>query len=304
MPVLVVGSIALDTIRTAAGREYKEVLGGSAVYFAWAASFLAPVQLVAVVGEDFPQRHVRLLAKRKIDLAGLEIKRGGKTFRWTGTYSPDMNSRTTDDLQFGVLADFTPNLPDAYRQSEIVFLACAHPDLQLRVLAQMKRQPLLAVADTIEFYIQHDRAALERVFKRCQGVILNDAEARLIAGETNLVRAALCLLKKGLRFAVIKKGEHGCLLATAEGVFPFPAYPLARVIDPTGAGDTFAGGFMGFLAQKRSRSLSALRRAVVYGTALAAFACEGISLSRLCRLTDKEMRDRTEELARLVNVRV
>ncbi len=303
MAVLVVGSIALDTIRTADGREYKEVLGGSAVYFSWAASFLSPVRMVAVVGEDFPRRHIRLLARRKIDLTGLEIKRGGRTFRWTGTYSADMNSRTTDDLQFGVLADFAPKLPPTYGQGDIVFLACAHPDLQMSVLGQMAGQPF-AVADTIEFYIKHHRPALEKVFKRCDGVILNDSEARLIAGETNLARAGLCLIKKGPRFAVIKKGEHGCLLATAEGVFPFPAYPLARVVDPTGAGDTFAGGFMGFLAKSRRRDLSALRRAVVYGTALASFACEGISLSRLCRLTDKEVRERTAHLVRLVKVSI
>ncbi len=241
------------------------------------------MQVVGVVGEDFPAAHVELLSRRGIDLTGLETKPGGKTFRWAGTYAADMNNRTTDDLQFGVLGEFNPVLPAAYRRTGTVFLACAQPQLQLKVMDQMQGAPLV-VSDTIEFYIQNELDALKEVLRRSAGVIINDSEVKLLTGESNLIRAADRLLALGPRFAVIKKGEHGGLLAAEGGIYPFPAYPLAEVADPTGAGDSFAGGFMGHLARSGRADLATLRQGVVYGTTLASFTCQGVSLSRLASL--------------------
>jgi len=296
MALLVVGSVALDTIRTPDGKEHRDVLGGSCTYFSYCASFLCPVQVVGVVGEDFPIAHVELLRGRKIDLAGLETKAGGRTFRWAGTYAENMNDRTTDDLQFGVLGEFDPVLPDSYHDTSTVFLACAQPQLQLKVMDQMRGKPLV-VCDTIEFYIQNELAALKDVLRRSDGVIINDSEVKLLTGQSNLIRAADKLLALGPKFAVIKKGEHGGLLAAEGGIYPFPAYPLADVADPTGAGDSFAGGFMGHLARSGRADLATLRQAVVYGTTLASFTCQGVSLERLTSLKDEDIRQRAGDFA-------
>lgn len=301
MPLLVVGSVAIDTIRTPDGKEHKDVLGGSCTYFSHCASFFTKVRVVAVVGEDFDSRHVRMLKNRGVDLEGLEVKRGGKTFRWAGTYAEDMNTRTTDDLQFGVLGEFDPVLPESYRDTEFVFLACAQPELQLKVMGQMRGKPLV-VCDTIEFYIQNNRAALEEVFRKSDGVILNDGEARMLTGEKNLIRAADKLLKLGPKFAVLKKGEHGALLAAAGEIYAYPAFPLRDVADPTGAGDSFAGGFMGYLAQSGKANLSELRNACVYGTAAASFTCEGISLNRLEKLLEHDLQSRAESFRQMLRV--
>ena len=299
MSLLVVGSIAIDTIRTPDGKEHAEVLGGSCTYFSYCASFFTTVQLVSVVGEDFGAQHIDLLKSRSIDLSGLVIKEGGATFRWAGTYAEDMNDRTTDDLQFGVLAEFDPELPEAYRSAPCVFLACAQPELQLKVMDQMAGDPLV-VCDTIEFYIENNRDALGEVFRRSEGVIINDAEVRMLTGKSNLVKASDDLLAAGPKFAVIKKGEHGGLLATQEGLFPFPAYPLREVADPTGAGDSFAGGFMGHLSRTGNASVDSLRQAVVYGTVMASFTCGGISLSRLSSLTSEEVLARAEHFSAML----
>ncbi len=301
MPLLVVGSVAIDTIRTPDGKEHADVLGGSCTYFSYAASFLTKVQVVGVVGEDFESKHIDLLKSRDIDLAGLEIRKGGQTFRWAGTYSEDMNERTTDDLQFGVLGEFDPDLPEKYRDTKFVFLACAQPQLQLKVIEQMRGKPFV-VLDTIEHYIQNEREALAEVFSRCDGVIINDAEAKMLTGETNLVRAAGKLLEMGPRFAVLKKGEHGGLLAAGEAIYPFPAFPLAAVADPTGAGDSFAGGFMGHLAKVGQTDTDAFRQAVVYGTVMASYACEGISLNRLAELSDEQIRERVRRFLELLRI--
>ncbi len=303
MSVLVVGSIAIDTIRTPDGKEYRDVLGGSCTYFSCAASFFDSVRVVGVVGGDFEQKHVDLLKARDIDLAGLEIKQDGETFRWAGTYSEDMNERTTDDLQFGVLGEFDPKLPDSYRDTDYVFLACAQPELQLGVMDQMRGEPLV-VCDTIEFYIQNARQALDRVFARADGIIINDGEARMLTGKSSLVHAAKSLLAMGPRFVVLKKGEHGGLLALKDDpvIYPFPAFPLEDVVDPTGAGDSFAGGFMGYLARSGGADTATLRRAVLHGTATASFACQGISLTRLAQINAGEVEKRAAEFARMLCV--
>lgn len=301
MTLLVVGSVAIDTIRTPDGKEHKDVLGGSCTYFSYAASFLTDVRVVAVVGEDFGQQHIDLLKSRGIDLDGLEIKPGGATFRWAGTYADNMNDRTTDDLQFGVLADFDPKLPDEYCDSPYLFLACAQPELQASVMDQMRGKPFV-VSDTIEFYIENNRPALEKVFERSDGVIVNDAEAKFMFGDANAVRCAGKLLEMGPEFAVVKKGEHGGVLATRDGIFPFPAFPLTEVKDPTGAGDSFAAGFMGFLAKHDNVDTAHLRQAVVYGTTMASFACEGISLDRLARLTEAQVDERAKKFTDLLAI--
>jgi len=301
MSLLVVGSIALDTIRTPDGKEYPDVLGGSCTYFAYAASFFDSIRLVSIVGDDFSQDHVNLLKSRKIDIDGLEIRQGGKTFRWAGTYAENMNDRTTDDLQFGVLGEFNPQLPQSYRDSDVVFLACAQPALQLQVMDQMEKKPLV-VFDTIEFYIENDREMLGKVFERADGVIINDSEVKMLTGDSNLVRSAKTILDMGPRFAVLKKGEHGGILATREGLFPFPAYPLAEVADPTGAGDTFAAGFMGYLAKTGKSDINTLRRATVYGTVMASYTCEGISLNRLSKVTDEDIEKRAADFAEMLRI--
>ncbi len=301
MSLLVVGSIALDTIRTPEDKEYKDVLGGSCSYFSYAASYLTDVRLVGVVGSDFPQKYITLLEGRRIDTKGLEVVHGGQTFRWAGTYAEDMNDRTTDDLQFGVLGEFDPKLPESYRETEYVFLACAQPQLQMKVLDQMAKKPFV-VFDTIEFYIETEREALLEVFKRCDGVIVNDSEVKLLTGERNLVHGGERLLGMGPRFAVVKKGEHGGLLFTQDGIWPFPAYPLKTVLDPTGAGDSFAAGFMGYLAANGKTNTDNLRQAVVHGAAIASFACEGVSLDRLRQLEDAELTERVLELVHMMRV--
>ncbi|MFH0911837.1 MAG: PfkB family carbohydrate kinase [Planctomycetota bacterium] len=300
MSVLVVGSIALDTVRTR--RETRtEVLGGSCTYFAVAASLLSPVRVVSVVGGDFPRAHIDLLRSRPVDLAGLSVRNGERTFRWAGTYAEDMNDRTTDDLQFGVLASFDPVLPPAYRDTPFVFLANAHPSLQGKVLDQMRSRPV-ALCDTIDHYIRTEPEAVRAVLARVDGAILNDAEARLLTGETNTVAAAGALLETGPRFAIVKKGEHGALLACGEGIFSVPAFPLGRVVDPTGAGDAFAGGVMGCLAREGSADIPTLRKALAYGTAAASFTCEDFSLDRLARVRPEELEARVAAFREMVRI--
>lgn len=301
MPVLVVGSIALDTLRMPDGKEYKNVAGGSCSYFIHSAHFFSPVRVVGVVGEDFPEKYVKGFQKCKADLTGLQ-RVPGKTFQWHGTYMADMNNRVTDALHFGVLGEFNPVLPKKYQDSKCVFLACSQPELQMRVLDQLEGEPL-AVCDTIECYIQDNRPALDKLIRRCQGMIINDAEARLIAGEDNLVAAAAGIVKKyRLAFLVLKKGEHGGLLTTKEGIFPFPAFPLAKVVDPTGAGDCFAGGFMGVLAKSGKTDLKSLRTALVGGTAVASFCCQGLALAGLTKLTAPALRARMNEFVKITRL--
>jgi sugar/nucleoside kinase (ribokinase family) len=298
MSLLAVGSIALDSVETPFGRR-EEVLGGSATYFSTSASFFGPVRLVATVGEDFPEAHVRFLASRGVDLAGLE-RRPGRTFRWKGRYEFDLNTAHTLDTQLNVFADFRPELPQAYRDSEYVFLGNIDPDLQRQVLDQV-RAPRFVACDTMNFWITSKRDALLRTLQRVDMLLVNDAEARQLAGEHNVVKAARRILSCGPRAVVVKRGEYGALLFSGDHVFAASAYPLAALFDPTGAGDSFAGGFMGYLARARRHDPAVMRRAIVLGSVLASFAVEQFSLERLKTLTHEEIRARFAEFRQLTH---
>jgi sugar/nucleoside kinase (ribokinase family) len=298
--LLVVGSIAFDTIRTPHG-EATEVLGGSATYFSVAASFFVPVRLVGVVGEDFPAEYRQVLASRRIDTAGLQVVPGSRTFRWRGSYHGAMNEAKTEDVQLNVFGDFRPAIPDAWRDTRLVFLANGSPVTQGAVLDQVRR-PDLVVADTMNLWINTQRDALVAILKRIDGLVLNDGEARMLTGEHNLIAAAHQVVELGPKFFVIKKGEHGSLLVCrcgpnvgmipSELVCPLPGYPSLKVFDPTGAGDSFAGGMMGFLASAGKYEFRDLVRAMAYGTVTASFTIEDFSVRRLERLTLKDIEDR------------
>ncbi len=296
MSLLVVGSVALDSLETPSGRR-DDVLGGSASYISTCASFFQPARVVAVVGEDFPAEHVQFLASRGSDLAGL-VRRPGRTFRWKGRYEADLNTAHTLETQLNVFAEFRPELPEAYCDSEYVFLGNIDPDLQRRVLEQVRR-PRFVGCDTMNYWISSKRESLLRTLQRVDMLFVNDAEVRQLAGEQNVVKAARAVLRMGPRALVVKRGEHGALLFSADGPFASAAVPLEAVVDPTGAGDSFAGGFMGYLARGRSEEPAALRRAIVVGSVLASFAVEQFSLDRLRTLTAGEIRTRYESVRRL-----
>ncbi len=301
MSLLVVGSIALDTLRMPDGKEYKDVLGGSCSYFIHSAHFFSKVRVVSVVGQDFPMKHLTNFKKANADLTGLQIL-AGKTFQWHGTYKTDMNARVTDATIYGVLGQFNPVLPKKFLDSKFIFLACSQPELQMKVLDQVTSKPF-AVCDTIEIFIKESRPALDKMIRRCQGMIINEDEARWISGEDNLVAAAQGIVKKyKLEFLALKKGEHGGILATKKEICPFPAYPLAKVLDPTGAGDCFAGGFMGTLAKLGKTDMKALRQAVVNATAVASYACEGISLNALLKLKAPQVRARAKDFVKMTKL--
>jgi sugar/nucleoside kinase (ribokinase family) len=286
MSLVVVGSVALDTLETPHGRA-DEVLGGAATYFAIAASFFGPVQLVAVVGDDFPQRELDWFARRGIDLAGVDV-RPGRSLRWTGRYHEDMNVRDTLSFEPNVFESFAPTLPEAYRDADYVFLANIAPRLQARVLDQV-RAPRFVGADTMNLWITTTRAELDALLRRVPLLMINDEEARLLSGERNMVRAARRILAMGPESVMIKRGEYGVLHFSAESTFAVPAYPLEEVFDPTGAGDAFAGGAMGYLASSGDLSPAGVRRAIVYGSVLASFTVEAFSLERLRTLTRDEV---------------
>ncbi len=292
-PVLIVGSMALDNVRTPAG-EVKNALGGAADYSSVAASFFSPVRLVGVVGDDFPKEHLDYLESRKIDLGGVEIIQGGKTFRWAGYYDFDLNIAHTLDTQLNVFADFQPKLPEQYRESKYVFLANIDPALQLQVLAQVKN-PVLTVCDTMNFWIERKRDELLQVLKLVDIVFMNDAEARQLTGQLSVVKAAKALLALGPKTVIIKKGEHGALLFSGDEHFATPSYPLEDIADPTGAGDSFAGGFIGYVARQGDISTTTLRRATVFGSVMASFNVEDFSLNRLRTLTMEEIHARYQE---------
>jgi sugar/nucleoside kinase (ribokinase family) len=307
--LLVVGSIAFDTIKTPHG-EAPDVLGGSAAYFSVAASFLAPVRLVGVVGADFPEEFRRTFESRHIDTAGLEVVPSGKTFRWVGSYRGAMNEAKTEDVQLNVFGDFKPAIPPRFRDTHLVFLANGSPVTQAAVLDQVSR-PDLVVADTMNLWIETRRDALLALLRRVDGLVLNDGEARMLTGEHNLVAAARKVLGLGPAFVIIKKGEHGAILAHRDGcqtdgpttgwACALPAYPSLEVRDPTGAGDSFAGGMMGYLAHEGCYDFRRLVRAMAYGTVMASFTIEDFSLRRFERLTideiDLRLRDYHEMLA-------
>jgi sugar/nucleoside kinase (ribokinase family) len=299
--LLVVGSVALDSVATPFGKV-ADALGGSATYFSYAASFFTTVRLVATVGADFPETHVRLLAERGVDVAGLQTTPGGRTFRWVGEYGYDLNEARTLDTQLNVLASFRPDLPAALRQVPYLFLANIDPELQLDVLRQMSSRPRLVALDTMNFWITSKRAALLRVLREVDVITINDAEARQLAGEPNLVRAARAIAALGPQVVVVKRGEYGALMLASDTFFVAPAYPLESVFDPTGAGDTFAGGFMGYLASRAVTDRASMRRAIVHGSVMASFTVEDFSLNRLGRLTPAEIEARVAAFHDLMRV--
>jgi sugar/nucleoside kinase (ribokinase family) len=286
MSILVVGSVAYDTVETPFGRAEK-VLGGSASFFSVAASFFAPVNLVAVVGDDFSEKAMAAFQGRPIDLEGLE-RTAGKTFHWQGKYSYDLNSRETVCTDLNVFESFKPRIPDKYRRSSHVFLGNIDPLLQREVLDQV-HDPEVIACDTMNFWITGKPEELRKTLARVHVLLINDAEARQLSGEWNLVKAARAIRGMGPKVLVVKKGEHGVVMFTGEGSFAAPAYPLEEVFDPTGAGDTFAGGFLGYLAGAPGLDETALRRAVIMGSTLASFCVEAFSLDRLLRLTRAEI---------------
>lgn len=298
MTLLVVGSTAFDTIETPHGNA-ERCLGGSSTYFGLAARLFSPVRLVSVVGEDFPAEHKQLLSEREIDLDGLEIK-PGKTFAWHGRYSADMNQRDTIDVQLNTFGDFEPKVPEAYRDSEFVFLANGSPATQSSVVEQMNN-PRFVVADTMDLWIDNERDGLLDLLKRIDGVIVNDSEVKSLTGESNLISAGRAALELGPKLVIVKKGEHGCFLFSNYFHYALPAYPTETVLDPTGAGDSFAGGFMGYLANCATISLANMQRAVAYGTVTASLNVEGFGVDCLANANRGMVEARYSELMQFVS---
>jgi cytidine kinase len=288
MPLLVTGSIGVDTVETPAGRR-DAVIGGSAVYFSYAASFFTPVRLVGVVGEDCPSELWDVFKDRDVDTSGLEVRKGSKTFRWHGSYLQDLNEAQSIQTDLNVLAERAPKIPDSFRDSRYVFLANTHPLLQQEMLCCLK-DPRLIVADTMNLWINTARSDLVKLLGMIQGLVLNDGEARLLTEKKNLIEAARDVLKMGPKFVVIKKGEHGCLMVSGRDTFVLPAFPADRVIDPTGAGDSFAGGMMGYLATQGNFSAATIKRALAFGTVVASYTIADFSLAGL-QGTDRDQID-------------
>jgi sugar/nucleoside kinase (ribokinase family) len=297
LSVLVVGSVALDSVETPFGKV-EEAIGGSGTFFSASASHFTPVKLVGIVGSDYPLDKLEPLKQRGVDLSGIE-KASGKSFRWKGRYSHDLNSAETLDTQLGVFADFNPKVPASFRKSEFVFLANIHPKLQLEVLKQVEK-PKLVACDTMNFWISSFKDDLLELIKHVDLITINDGEARQLTGEFNLVKAARWIMERGPKHVIIKKGEHGAFLFTAGTIFYAPAYPLESVFDPTGAGDSFAGGFIGYLARTGDLSEANMKRAVVYGSTMGSFAVEEFSIGRVLSVGNKEIVQRVREFKRLV----
>jgi len=297
MSLLVVGSVALDSVETPFGKA-DEVLGGSATFFSASASNLVPVQVVGVVGSDYPMQKLEPLRKRGVDFTGLE-KAEGTSFRWRGRYRHDLNSAETLETHLGVFSNFHPKIPAAFRKAPYVFLGNIDPRLQLEVLTQIEK-PKLVACDTMNFWIESRRPDIVKLLGHVDAITLNDGEARQLTDCFNLVKAARWIMDKGPTLVIIKKGEHGAFMFTKGTVFFAPAYPLEEVFDPTGAGDSFAGGFMGYLARTGDLSEESLRRAVVYGSAMGSFAVEKFSIERLLAVDAQQLQARVKEFRRLV----
>ena len=294
--IVAFGSVALDTTRTPK-KTVREVLGGSGTYFSIAASFFHQTGLVGIVGSDFPRKYRRMLSER-VDLAGLQVKKG-KTFRYISRFDNDLNKRTTIKTELNVFEGFEPIVPEEYRKANYVYLGNINPEQQLKVLDQMLG-PKLVVSDTIELWIKTKREKLMEVVSRMNGLIINDDEIKLLCGDSNLIRCSNMVLDWGVDFVIVKKGEHGAILSTRENIFPSPAYPLREVIDPTGAGDSFAGGFMGHIARKGIINEKSLREAVIYGNVMGSFSVEGFSINRLVALTTGDIDERFREYKKCV----
>jgi sugar/nucleoside kinase (ribokinase family) len=297
-PILTVGSVAFDSIKTPFG-EASRVVGGAATYFSVAAAFFTDVRLVAVVGDDFTEEQMRVFSGRRIDLTGLQ-RVPGETFCWKGEYSFDFNTRETIYTHLNVFDQFRPVLPEPYRPTPFVFLANIHPTLQSEVLDQV-HEPQFVAADTMNFWIEGTPDELRKVLGRVDALVINDKEARELSGEANLVKAARAIQRMGPELLIIKRGEYGVLMTRDRGFFAAPAMPLEEVSDPTGAGDTFAGGFMGYLASAGEITDAVVTRAIIAGSALASFAVEDFGLDRLLRLTPDHLQDRLAEFKRLTH---
>ncbi|MBI4584247.1 MAG: sugar kinase [Planctomycetes bacterium] len=300
MSLLVAGSVAFDSIKTPAG-QLHDTLGGAAVYFSLAASFHGPVRLVGVVGGDFPEENRRLLARRGIDLAGLETVAGGKTFRWAGEYFDNMNRRETLSVELNVLKDFQPKLPATFRDTEFVFLANSAPRTQMSVLEQV-RSPRFVMADTMDLWIQTQRQDLLDLLERIDGLVINDSEALLLTGAGNLVEAGKEILDLGPGRAIIKKGENGAMLFTREQVVPLPAFPVHDVKDPTGAGDSFAGGLMGYLARSKRLDGAGFKAALAHGAVVASLCVEEFGVRRLLEAEAGEVEHRFQRFCELLRI--
>ncbi|MBN2292496.1 MAG: sugar kinase [Pirellulales bacterium] len=299
MPLVVVGSVAFDCVKTPS-ESRDDVMGGSASYFAYAASYFTPVRLVSVVGEDWPDEYTKLLESRGIDTSGLEVVPGAKTFRWEGKYLDNMNDRETLDVQLNVLENFDPVLSDEFRRSPFLFLANGSPDVQLKVLEQCTGATL-AVADTMDLWIKNMPDELAALLKRIDGLVLNDSEAKMLTGDENLVRAGHAVRAMGPRFVVIKKGEHGAMFFSQHETYVMPAFPTPDVVDPTGAGDSFGGGMMGYLAEKGNFEPKTLKEAMAYGTLTASFTVEDFSLDRLKQIEREDLDRRLEEYRHMLS---
>ncbi len=297
MTVLVVGSVALDSVETPFGRA-DDVLGGSGTFFSAAASLLTPVQLVGVVGDDYPVDKLKALEKRGVDLSGLE-RAEGASFRWRGRYRHDLNSAETLETHLGVFSRFSPKIPEAFRSAPFVFLANIDPRLQLEVLKQVKK-PRLVACDTMNFWIESRRPELMELLGHVDLITVNDGEARQLSEKANLVQAARWIMQRGPKHVIIKKGEHGAFMFTEDTIFFAPAYPLENVFDPTGAGDSFAGGFIGYLAKTGDLSEASMRRAVICGSAMGSFAVEKFSIERLLEVTPDDLASRIRDFRKLV----
>ncbi len=299
MPLVVVGSVAIDNVETPHERR-DNLLGGSATHFSYAASFFTSVQLVGVVGEDWPQEHTQLLADRGIDTSGLSVVEGGKTFTWTGRYEPNMNDRETLEVELNVFGDFDPVLPEEYRRAKYVFLANGVPSVQLKVLSQVPGRRL-AVADTMDLWIQTQRDDLEELLGQLDGLVLNDSEAKLMCDTENLIEAGHQVRAMGPKFVIIKKGEHGAMFFSEHETYVLPAFPTPKVVDPTGAGDSFAGGMMGYLSEQDNFDPDTLKTAMAYGTLTASFNVEGFGLERMQEISRDDIEARMRDFRQMLS---
>ena len=299
MPLLVVGSVAIDNVETPTERR-DDLLGGSATHFSYSASFFTSVRLVGVVGDDWPTAHTEMLQSRGIDTTGLQTVEGGKTFTWTGRYEPNMNDRETLDVQLNVFGQFNPELPENYRRAKYVFLANGVPAVQLKVLEQVPGRRLV-VADTMDLWIHNERKDLDLLLTKLDGLVLNDSEAKLLTGTENLALAGHLVREMGPKFVVIKKGEHGAMFFSEHETYVLPAYPTEQVIDPTGAGDSFAGGMMGYLAEQDNFEPETLKTAMAYGILVASFNVEGFGLERMQQITRDDIQRRLEDYRKMLS---
>ena len=305
MSLLVVGSVAIDNVETPDSRR-DELLGGSATHFSFAAGFFSPVRLVGVVGEDWPEAHTDLLQSQGVCTQGLVQQEGGKTFRWTGRYLPNMNDRETLDVQLNVFGEFDPVVPESYRDARYVFLANGVPAVQAKVLSQAPDRQIV-VADTMDLWINDHRTDLDSLLRDLDGLLLNDSEAKLLTGCENLVAAGRAVLEMGPQFVIIKKGEHGAMYLGRDSsgelhTFVLPAFPTAEVTDPTGAGDSFASGMMGYLAEQDRVDAETLKRAMAYGTVVASFNVEGFGLDRMTQITREQIEERLQQYREMLSV--